>query len=58
MNNVNENEKLTTSDKDKEYTLSDFFSSVFTTECNVEILTLEDINLTHGMDTSEIEEEN
>jgi hypothetical protein len=48
---------LTNNDKDKANTLSDFFSSVFTTETTDNYPSLEDINISYNMGTLVIDEE-
>jgi DNA-binding NarL/FixJ family response regulator len=57
MNNENGVETLTNSDKDKANTLSDFFSSVFTTETTDKYPSLEGINISYNMGTLVIDEE-
>jgi hypothetical protein len=57
MNNENGVETLTNSDKDKANTLSDFFSSVFTTETTDNYTSLEDINIRYTMGMLVIGEE-
>jgi hypothetical protein len=57
MNKENGVETLTNSDKDKANTLSDFFSSVFTTETTDNYPSLEGINISYNMDTLVIDEE-
>ena len=57
INNENGVETLINSDKDKANTLSDFFSSVFTTEKTDNYPSLEDINISYNMDTLVIAEE-
>ena len=57
MNNDNGVETLTNSDKDKANTLTDFFSSVFTTETKDKNPSLEGINISYNMGTLVIDEE-
>jgi hypothetical protein len=57
INNENGVETLINSDKDKANTLSDLFSSVFTTETTDNYPSLEGINISYNMDTLVIEEE-
>jgi hypothetical protein len=57
MNKENGVETLTNNDKDKANTLSDFFSSVFTTETTDNYPSLEDINISYNMGTLVIDEE-
>ena len=57
MNNENGVETLTNSDKDKANTLSDFFSSVFTTETTDNYPSIERINISYNIDTLVINEE-
>ena len=57
MNNENGVETLTNSDKNKANTLSDFFSSVFTTETTDNYPPLEGINISYTMDILVIDEE-
>jgi hypothetical protein len=55
--NDNGVETLTNSDKDKANTLTDFFSSVFTTETTDKNPSLEGINISYNMGTLVIDEE-
>ena len=57
MNIDNGVETLTNSDKDKANTLTDFFSSVFTTETKDKNPSLEGINISYNMGTLVIDEE-
>ena len=57
MNKENGVETLTNSDKDKANTLSDFFSSVVTTETTDNYPSLEGINISYNMGTLVIDEE-